>query len=106
MLDVFKKVAIEQAGKLMSSPTATKVLTNPNVQRVMQKYMVKAFELQAVVRREVEEKLAEMLKSFNVVTADDLNKVKRSVQKLEAAISKLKRQVGKLEKKLEEKEAE
>ena len=98
MLDDLKKMAMEQAGKFMTSPSTMKLFSNPNVQKIM----TKVFVLKSELNNEIDKRVKAVLKSLNVVTSDDLKKIKKSIQKLESNVQRLKSQVSDLKSKKED----
>lgn len=91
MLDDLKKNLLQQAGKLMSSPTTMKLLANPNVQKAM----IQFFTIRANVKNQIDSQLKTTLRRFSIVTTDELNKMKKQVQTLQANVDRLKREAEK-----------
>lgn len=100
MINDLKKQVLVQAGKLMSSPATMKLLTNPNVQKAM----VKFFTVRSSLKNQWNTQLKSTLKIFNIVSIDDLNRMKRDVQTLQAKVEKLKKQAEAAEKARDEAE--
>lgn len=91
MLDDLKKTLLQQAGKLMSSPTTMKLLANPNVQKAM----IQFFTIRANVKNQIDSQLKTTLRRFSIVTTDELNKMKKQVQTLQANVDRMKREAEK-----------
>jgi hypothetical protein len=85
MLRDLKKAALNQAMKLMSSPTFAKVMSDPRVMGAL----TKAFELQGKVRGGLEESLRGLADHLNLATKDDVSALSQKLGEVETSVDEL-----------------
>jgi hypothetical protein len=85
MLHDLKKAALTQAMKLMSSPTFTKVMSDPRVMGAI----TKAFELQGKLRGGVEESLRGLAERLNLATKDDVSALSEKLGEVETSVDQI-----------------
>ncbi len=90
LLDQVKDVAARQVGKVLASDTTLKVLSSPQVKNAM----VAAINLRAEARDVVELGVKQMAKQLDLVTRDDVAKLKRSVRDLQHEVEDLREQLS------------
>ena len=90
MLETNIKLAQRQAEKAMRSPTTMKILTNPRVQRTM----MQAINLRADLHQRVTSQVQGFAKSHNLVTREDVAKLRRTLREMEGTISVLRTELA------------
>ncbi len=90
LLDQVKDVAARQIGKVLASDTTLKVLSSPQVKNAM----VAAINLRAEARDVVELGAKQVAKQLDLVTRDDVAKLKRSVRDLQHEVEDLREQLS------------
>ena len=76
LLDQVKDVAARQVGKVLASDATLKMLSSPQVKNAM----VAAINLRAEARDVVEMGVKQVAKQLDLVTRDDVAKLKRSMR--------------------------
>ena len=89
LLNQVKDVAARQVGKMLSSDATQKVLFSPQVKNAM----VAAINLRAEARDVVEIGVKQVAKQLDLVTKDDVARLKRSVRDLEHELADLREQL-------------
>ncbi len=90
LLDQVKDVAARQVGKVLASDATLKVLSSPQVKNAM----VAAINLRAEARDVVESGVKQVAKQLDLVTRDDVAKLKRSVRDLQHEVEDLRDQLA------------
>ena len=90
LLDQVKDVAARQVGKVLASDATLKVLASPQMKNVM----VTAINLRAEARDVVELGVKQVAKQLDLVTRDDVAKLKRSVRDLQHELEDLREQLA------------
>ncbi len=100
MLEEIKKVAIEQAMRLMSHPAVGKILSDPRLMGAVSK----GFELHGEVRRRVEGTLRSLARGLSLVSREEFQKLSRRMEELHGQFEQLqqKLKVGKRSKQPEQ----
>lgn len=89
LLNQVKDVAARQVGKMLASDATQKVLFSPQVKNAM----VAAINLRAEARDVVELGVKQVAKQLDLVTKDDVARLKRSVRDLQHELSDLREQL-------------
>ena len=90
LLDQVKDVAARQVGKVLASDATLKVLSSPQVKTAM----VTAINLRAEARDVMELGVKQVAKQLDLVTRDDVAKLKRSMRDLQHEIEDLREQLA------------
>lgn len=90
LLDQVKDVAARQVGKVLASDATLKVLSSPQVKNAM----VAAINLRAEARDVVELGVKQVAKQLDLVTRDDVAKLKRSMRDLQHEVEDLREQLA------------
>lgn len=90
LLDQVKDVAARQVGKVLASDATLKVLSSPQVKNAM----VAAINLRAEARDAVELGVKQVAKQLDLVTRDDVAKLKRSMRDLQHEVEDLREQLA------------
>lgn len=98
MLKKFKDKALEGAMKAMGNDQVQKVMSSPDVQ----KFVMRAFQTGMRVRSDIDDARRMVVKRMNVATGDDLENLKRTLDRLERKVQNLKDENETLKEKLEE----
>ncbi|MBW2731322.1 MAG: hypothetical protein JRH20_02955 [Deltaproteobacteria bacterium] len=80
MIEKLKKQAMERGVKLLSNPKVMKVMADPRFMNAIMKSM----ELRGRLKSDFEGWVANMARSLNLATQDDLTTLEQSVQRMEA----------------------
>ena len=75
--------------RVASSPATARVLSNPNVQKVM----IAAIRLPGEVRSNLEKNAEAVAKGLNLPTREDVIKLRKRIRDLEGAVERLKREL-------------
>lgn len=102
MLNQVKDIAAKQVGKLLSSEATMKVLSSPQLQQAV----VTAINLRAEAREALEKRVKDLAKSIDLVTRDDVAKLRRNVRDLEDHLSELREQLEQAQAELAARHAE
>jgi phage-related tail protein len=89
-LEQFKDVAARQVGKVLASDATLKVLSSPQVKNAM----VAAINLRAEARDAVELGVKQVARQLDLVTRDDVAKLKRSMRDLQHEVEDLREQLA------------
>ena len=89
MLEDVLRIARNQAGRVLKSPTTLKVLSNPRVQRAM----LQAINLRADLRQKVTVQVEDFARNHNLVTREDVAQLRRTIRELEATVATLRNEV-------------
>lgn len=90
MLNQLKDIAARELGKVLASDATMKVLTSPQLKTMV----VKAINLRAEARDAVEKRVKDVAKALELVTRDDVARLKRSIRDLEDHMDDLRGQVA------------
>ena len=90
LLEQVKDVAARQVGKVLASDATLKVLSSPQVKNAM----VAAINLRAEARDAVELGVKQVAKQLDLVTRDDVAKLKRSMRDLQHEVEDLREQLA------------
>lgn len=90
LLETMKDVAARQVGKVLANEATLKVLSSPQVKNAM----VKAINLRAEARDVVELGVKQVAKQLDLVTRDDVARLKRTLRDLEHEVADLREQVA------------
>ncbi len=90
LLEQVKDVAARQVGKVLASDATLKVLSSPQVKNAM----VAAINLRAEARDVVELGVKQVAKQLDLVTRDDVAKLRRSVRDLQHELEDLREQLA------------
>ena len=90
LLEQVKDVAARQVGKVLASDATLKVLSSPQVKNAM----VAAINLRAEARDVVELGVKQMAKQLDLVTRDDVAKLRRSMRDLQHEVEDLRDQLA------------
>jgi phage shock protein A len=85
-----KDIAARELGKVLASDATMKVLTSPQLKTMV----VKAINLRAEARDAVEKRVKDVAKALELVTRDDVARLKRSIRDLEDHMDDLRGQVA------------
>lgn len=91
MFEQLKKVAVEQAMKLMSSPTVGKVLSDPRFTNAL----AKGFEMHGMLRERIERQVRAVADGLQLASRDQVGQLE---QKLEQVSSRVEQLAAKLNK--------
>ncbi len=91
MLDQLKKIAVEQAMKLMSSPAVGKVLSDPRFMNAL----AKGFEMHGMLRERIERQVRAVADGLQLASQKQVGELE---QKLTQVSSKVEELAAKLEK--------
>ena len=86
----FKRILMEQGGKLISDPRVMKLMQD---ERVM-KAMMQAFQLRQKAQETIDAQVETVAKSLNLATKSELKELKRTIRKLETELEKAKKTNG------------
>ena len=89
MLNQLKDMAARQVGQLLSSDATLRVLSSPQVKNVM----LTAINLRAEAKDIVEKQVREVASALELVTREDVAKLRRSIRDLEDHVAELKAQL-------------
>jgi len=89
MIEDVLRMARNQAGRVLKSPTTLKVLSNPRVQRAM----LQAINLRSDIRQKVTVQVEDFARNHNLVTREDVAHLRRTIRELEATVATLRNQV-------------
>jgi polyhydroxyalkanoate synthesis regulator phasin len=84
-----KDAVLENLGKLMQSEQAMKVLQNEAVMKAV----MKAFSVSNEARTLIDGQISQVIKSFNLVTRDEVKGLQRAVERLERELGDLQARV-------------
>jgi polyhydroxyalkanoate synthesis regulator phasin len=84
----FKKVAMEQAMKLMSSPTVGKMMQNPKVMQAM----MTAMSLPGKVQAQLDQQRRNIARALNLVTQEEVEGLKSTIRDLNSQVGSLQRE--------------
>lgn len=84
-----KDTVLENLGKLMQSEQAMKVLQNEAVMKAV----MKAFSVSNEARTLIDGQISQMIKTFNLVTRDEVKGLQRAVERLERELGDLQSRV-------------
>lgn len=90
LLEQVKDVAARQVGKVLASDATMKVLSSPQLKNAF----VAAINLRAEARDVVELGVKQVAKQLDLVTRDDVAKLKRSVRDLQHEVEDLREQLS------------
>ncbi len=90
MLNQLKDMAAKQVGRVLASDATMRVLTSPQVKTVL----VKAINFRAEAREAVEKKAKDVAQALELVTRDDVARLKRSIRDLQDTVDELRDQLG------------
>ena len=90
LLDQVKDLTARQVGKVLASEATLKVLSSPQVKNAM----VAAINLRAEARDVVELGVKQVARQLDLVTRDDVAKLKRSVRDLQHEVEDLRDQLA------------
>ena len=93
MLNSLKDMAAKQVGKVLSSDATMKVLTNPQLQEAL----VKAVTLRAEAMDMVDKGVKGLAKSLELVTREDVAKLRRSIRDLEDQLADMQAKLAEVE---------
>lgn len=88
MLKMLKEKALDGAMKVMQTDGAKKVMNSAE----FQKMMTKAFQTTFKVKQDLDEAKRTLAKKLNVATDDDLQNLKRTIDRLQRRVKDLKDQ--------------
>jgi BMFP domain-containing protein YqiC len=78
---------LKQAGlQIAMSPQAMKLLSNPNVQKAM----MKAINMRSDIRMTMQRRVSSFAKNMDLVTREDVSRLKQTIRDLESTVSRLK----------------
>ncbi len=89
MLNQLKDIAARQVGKVLSSDATMRVLSSPQLQNVM----MTALNLRAEAKDIVEKQVREVASALELVTREDVAKLRRSIRDLEDQVADLQTQL-------------
>ncbi len=89
MLNQIKDIAAKQVSKVLASDATLKVIANPQLQQAL----VAAINLRAEARDLVEKRVKNLAASFELVTRDDVAKLRRSIRDLEDNLAEVRDQL-------------
>ena len=101
MFKKFKDKALENAMKAMGNDKVQEVMSSPE----FQSFMLRAFQTSMKVKNDVGEARKTIAKRMNVVTGDDLEDLKRNLDRLDRKVRDLKDENETLKEKLEDADA-
>lgn len=85
MLEEIKKLAVEQAMRLMSHPAVGKVLSDPRLMGAISK----GFELHGELRRKVEGGLRSLARGLSLVSQEEFKNLSHRLEELHGQIAEL-----------------
>ncbi|MBI3073592.1 MAG: hypothetical protein HYY84_15885 [Deltaproteobacteria bacterium] len=91
--DRLKKMLFDAATKFMSSERGMKLMQNPKLMQTV----AKLFELRGQMKSNVEGSMKKVHAAFGLVSAEDLNGLRRVMKELELRLNDLKSQTDDLE---------
>jgi hypothetical protein len=89
VLNQLKDIAARQVGKVLSSDATMRVLSSPQLQNVM----MTALNLRAEAKDIVEKQVREVASALELVTREDVAKLRRSIRDLEDQVADLQTQL-------------
>ena len=102
MIDMVLKTAQEQAEKILRSPATLRLLSNPRVQKTM----LQAINLRAEIRQKVTTQVEGFARNHNLVTREDVAKLRRSLREMEGTLAQLRVELGEANTRAEKAETE
>jgi hypothetical protein len=93
MLNSLKDMAAKQVGKVLSSDATMKVLSSPQLQEAL----VKAVTLRAEAIDMVDKGVKGLAKSLELVTREDVAKLRRSIRDLEDQLADMQAKLAEVE---------
>ena len=91
MLGTLKSILQEQTAKTLRSPATMRLLSNPRVQQTL----LKVINLRADNRQKMSSQVQEFARSNDLVTREDVVRLRRTVRDLEATVASLTQQLAK-----------
>lgn len=90
MLNELKDMAAKQVGRVLASDATMRVLSSPQVKTVL----VKAINFRAEAREVVEKRAKDVAEALELVTRDDVARLKRSIRDLQDTVDELREQLS------------
>ena len=90
VIDMVLKTAQEQAEKVLRSPATLRFLSNPRVQKTM----LQAINLRAEIRQKVTTQVEGFARNHNLVTREDVAKLRRTLREMEGTLAQLRVELG------------
>lgn len=101
MLNQLKDIAAKQVGRVLASDATLKVISSPQVQQAV----VAAINLRAEARDLVEKRVRDIAGALELVTRDDVAKLRRSIRDMEDHLSEMRDQLDQAQAELAEAKA-
>jgi anion-transporting ArsA/GET3 family ATPase len=89
MLNELKDMAAKQVGRVLASDATMRMLSSPQVKTVL----VKAINFRAEAREVVEKRAKDVAEALELVTRDDVARLKRSIRDLQDTVDELREQL-------------
>ncbi len=88
MLEKLKKQALRQGMKLMSNPKFMRAMADPRIMKAISQ----GFAIRGRVQSEIDDRVENVARFFNVATQEEVKDLKRTIRQMEHLVDRLERE--------------